>query len=355
MRTDCKDHSPAGSSLGAWSCPWCCPSEWLSIWGCISPISLSSTGFKGPETCCPCGQMAGRQGRRESWRLGSSLLDWRLPGFMTQGISCWTRLGKSWYWFHRPHKGPITPHVSVHTVTAPRGLGTRARLGSMTSPERATLPTETHKAAVQRVPTNVHVDRTLQLTKDFRIGLSPRPPPRPHCWFWEGGRLDPSDRWSSWDPEGSNGHLVGEEESQHLNSDMFGCRSAHCTVLPRVWTLSLTLTLTSFWAWTVSYPTLLSSLWRWGVPSLSPSSHFHEPYDMHQKLYIHGKKWYHLTIKNIKSKKKEKRKHISCEVQQLLPFGCVMYVVVVSVCTAWASALSPNVVLHTFPHTYLSS
>ena len=43
----------------------------------------------------------------------------------------------------------------------------------MPSSEQATLPTETCKAAGQRVITSPHVDTASQLMKDFHIGLSP--------------------------------------------------------------------------------------------------------------------------------------------------------------------------------------
>lgn len=111
--------------------------------------------------------MSGRQGLREFWRLGDSLLEWQLPGFITQGISCWAGLGngcqEEGFACGRFPKGPVTPCVFIHMQLRYHVIQGHWKVWDpVISSDQATLMTETCNATVQRVPMNPQVEGTLQ-------------------------------------------------------------------------------------------------------------------------------------------------------------------------------------------------
>lgn len=97
--------------------------------GCISPISLF-TGFRGLEKAD--GKRTGTERVLEARELSAGVA---APRTYDPGDSCWADFGKRYRekeaaLISRLHKGPVTSHVFIHGVTAPRGPGTLKGLGS---------------------------------------------------------------------------------------------------------------------------------------------------------------------------------------------------------------------------------
>lgn len=181
--------------------PYCCclrtPGRWRGLWaprrGAVRGVAQVSGsawvgGASAPQvhpldsgvlqTCCHGSPMAGRQGQR----LGSSVPEPQLPGLVT--------------------------------ATSLAGQASA----------RATWQTETHKAAVQRVPANPRVDRTLLPTKAVPVGLSPSPHHQFRGWqvrpiLWMGKSL-------RFRKVACSGCLAGAEQSRDLNPGVSDCRSA---------------------------------------------------------------------------------------------------------------------------------
>lgn len=92
------------------------------------------------------------------------------------------------------------------------------------SPHRSKPDVQGSSAEPPPTHTQIHTWTELySVQRTFHNGPSPHP--RPHRWFWESGRLDPSDRGTLWGPQGFSEPITQMGRSREPGPEL---RSSGC-------------------------------------------------------------------------------------------------------------------------------
>lgn len=157
------------------------------------------TGFRGRVNLHPWKPDVRQTGTERVLEFWDSLLEWQLPGLITQGISCWAGLGngcqEEGVACGRVPKGPVNPScVYSHTVTVPRGPGTLEGLGSSELIRSSHIDDKDIQSSCAEGPNEPTGGRDFTAYKGFSCWLDSLS--RSSSLMVKGSRLDPSDRWA---------------------------------------------------------------------------------------------------------------------------------------------------------------
>lgn len=139
--------------------------------------------------------MSGRQGLREFWRLGDSLLSGSSQGLSPRGFLAGQALGTmpggGVHLWEIPQRSCYPSCVYSHAVTVSRGPGTLEGLGSSDLIRSSHTDDRDMQRSCAEGPNEPTGGRDFTATV-FPVGWTL---PRSSSLTVKGGRLDPSDRW----------------------------------------------------------------------------------------------------------------------------------------------------------------